>query len=175
MKRLRTILLDCGLTEELKWGKPCYSFEGSNVVLAIPFKNYCALLFLKGALLKNPAAILVKAGENSRWARQARFTDVRGIAKRESVIKNYVRDAVAVEKAGLKVPNLKSSELVLPDELKNKFAETPALKAAFAALTPGRRRGYVLFFSAAKQSETREARIRKCAPQILKGKGLNDR
>jgi len=175
MKRLRALLLDCGLTEELKWGKPCYSFEGRNVVLAIPFKNYCALLFLKGGLLKDPAGILVQAGENSRWARQIRFTDVRGIDARKSALKSCVRAAVAAEKAGLKLPEMKSSELVLPAELERKFASMPALKTAFAALTPGRRRAYVIHFSGAKRAETRAARVDKCAPQILKGIGFNDR
>jgi uncharacterized protein YdeI (YjbR/CyaY-like superfamily) len=174
LKRLRALVLDCGLNEELKWGKPCYSIDGHNVVLAAPFKNYCALLFLKGGLLKDPAGLLVKAGENSYSARQIRFTDARGIDARASDVKAYVRAAVAAEKAGLKAPKMKSSELVLPAELKKKFASAPALKTTFAALTPGRRRAYVLYFSAAKQSATREARIAKCAPRILKGLGLDD-
>ena len=171
--RLRRIMLDCQLTEELKWGKPCYSFQGSNVVIIQGFKERCALLFCKGALLKDPQRILVKVGENSQAGRQIRFTSVQEIVKLEPVVKVYVAEAIEVEKAGLQVEFKKNPEPV-PEELQNKFAENAALKAAFAALTPGRQRAYILFFSAPKQSQTRDSRIEKCIPQILQGKGLND-
>jgi uncharacterized protein YdeI (YjbR/CyaY-like superfamily) len=171
-KKLRTIVLDCGLTEELKWGKPCYSFEGSNVVLIHGFKEYCALLFFKGALLKDAKGILVQQTENVQAARQIRFTNVREIAKMEKTIKAYIKEAR--EKAGLEVPYKKTSEFKMPEEFQNKLNELPGLKTAFEALTPGRQRGYLLYFSAAKQSKTREARIEKFTPQILNGKGLDD-
>jgi uncharacterized protein YdeI (YjbR/CyaY-like superfamily) len=173
--QLRAIVLDCQLTEELKWGKPCYVFGKSNVVLMIPFKEYCALLFFKGALLKDAKGILVKAGENSQAARQARFTDVSDIVKTEAVLKAYIREAIAVEKAGLKVELKKPSDLVIPEELQTRLDEMPALKTAFRALTPGRQRAYVIHISAPKQAKTREARVEKCIPQILDGKGMNDR
>ena len=173
-KKLRTIVLDCGLTEELKWGKPCYTFQGSNVVLIHGFKEYCALLFFKGALLKDAKGILVQQTENVQAARQIRFTNAREIAEMKSVLKAYIKEAIEVENAGLEVNYKRTSEFKIPEELQNKLDESPALKTAFDALTPGRQRGYILYFSAAKQSKTREARIEKCMQQILNGKGLND-
>jgi uncharacterized protein YdeI (YjbR/CyaY-like superfamily) len=172
-EKLRSILLSCGLGEELKWGKPCYTFQGSNIIVIQGFKAYCALLFFKGVLLKDPHGILIKTGVNTRVGRQIRFNDVREIVKRETVLKAYIHQAIEVEKAGLKV-ELKNDPVPVPEELKNKLGAIPALKTAFAALTPGRQRGYIFYFSAAKQSKTRESRIEKCMPQILKGKGLND-
>lgn len=172
MEKLRTILLDCGLAEELKWGKPCYSFQNSNVVIIQPFKAYCALLFFKGVLLKDPGGILVKTGENTRVGRQIRLTSVREIVV--PVLKSYLHQAIEVEKAGLKVSAPNNAEIALPDELQKKLDENPALKAAFGALTPGRQRAYLYYFSAAKQSKTRESRIEKYARRILSGKGLND-
>jgi uncharacterized protein YdeI (YjbR/CyaY-like superfamily) len=174
MEKLRMILLDCQLTEELKWGKPCYAFQESNVVVIQGFKAYCALLFFKGVLLKDPNGILVKTGENTRVGRQIRFTDVREIVKQEAILKAYIVQAIEVEKAGLKVDSKTDAELKIPEEFKNKLAENPALKTAFAALTPGRQRAYGFYFSAPKQSKTRDSRIEKCVRQILKGKGLND-
>ncbi len=173
-KKLRTIILGCGLTEELKWGKPCYTFEKSNVVLIHGFKDYCALLFFKGALLKDTHGILVQQTENVQAARQVRFTNTREIAELESLLKAYIKEAIEVEKAGLKVEYKKTSEFAIPEEFRKRLEKRPALKKAFAALTPGRQRGYLLYFSAPKQSKTREARIEKCLQQILKGKGLND-
>jgi len=171
-KKLRTIVLDCGLTEELKWGKPCYTFEGNNVVLIHGFKEYCALLFFKGALLEDAKGILVQQTKNVQAARQVRFTNVQEIARMESILKAYIKEAK--EKAGLEVSYKKTSEFKIPEEFQNKLNESPALKTAFDALTPGRQRGYILYFSAPKQSKTREARIEKCMQQILNGKGLND-
>ena len=171
---LRRIALDCGLAEELKWGKPSYSFQGSNIVLIQGFKNYCALLFFKGALLKDPEGILIQQTQNVQSARQIRFTNLREIAGRESVLKAYIAAAVAVEKAGLKVELKSTAEFPVPQEFQHKLDGNPALKAAFDRLTPGRQRGYLLYFSAPKQSKTRESRVEKCTPQILKGKGLND-
>jgi uncharacterized protein YdeI (YjbR/CyaY-like superfamily) len=173
-KKLRAITLSCGLTEELRWGKPCYSFEKSNVVLIHGFKEYCALLFMKGALLKDPRRILVQQTENVQAARQIRFINVREIVKLAPVLKSYIKEAIEVEKAGLEVTYKKTSEFKMPDEFQNKLNESAALKTAFAALTPGRQRGYLLYFSGARQSKTRESRIEKCTPQILKGKGLDD-
>ncbi len=167
-------MLGCGLTEELKWGWPCYTSQGSNIVLIHCFKEYCALLFFKGALLKDTHIVLIQQTEHVQSARQIRFANVREIAELAPVLKAYVQEAVAVEKAGLKVKLKTTAEFKVPEELKNKFKESPALKTAFAALTPGRQRGYLFYFSAAKQSKTRETRIEKCTPQILKGKGLND-
>ena len=169
---MRAIILDCGLTEELKWGKPCYAIEKKNIVVIQGFKEYCALLFFKGALLRDTKHILVKTGPNTQAGRQIRFTNVREIVKMGSIVKAFIRQAVEVEKAGLKVDT--NTKLKLPDELQNKFEENSALKAAFYALTPGRQRAYSYFFSAAKQPKTREARIQKCVPQILDGRGLND-
>ena len=168
------ICLDCGLTEELKWGKPCYTFQESNIVLIHGFKGYCALLFFKGALLKDPKGILVQQTENVQAARQIRFTNVREIADIEPIVKAYIKEAIKVEKAGLEVSYKTTSEFAIPDELEKRLNDSPGLKRAFEALTPGRQRGYILYFSAAKQPKTREARIAKCEQQILKGKGLND-
>lgn len=174
MKSLRRILLDCHLTEELKWGKPCYTFQNANIVLIIGFKECCALLFCKGALLKDPKGILIRPTENTQAARQLRFTNLSEIVKMEPVLKAYINEASAVEKAGLEVTYKKATEFIIPRELQNKFEKTPALKSAFQALTPGRQRGYLLYFSAPKQSTTREARIEKSMQQILDGQGLND-
>ncbi len=172
--RLRLIVLDCGLTEELKWGCPCYTYEDSNIVLIHGFKEYCALLFMKGALLKDPKHILIQQTENVQAARQIRFTHVDEIEKLEAALKAYIKEAIKLEKDGVKVPLKKTSEFKMPDEFKNVLDKTPALKKAFYALTPGRQRGYLLHFSSAKQSKTREARIEKRISQILKGKGLED-
>jgi uncharacterized protein YdeI (YjbR/CyaY-like superfamily) len=171
---LRGILLASPLTEDFKWGWPCYTLDDRNVVLMHGFKHYCALLFLKGALLKDPKKILVQQTENVQAARHLRFTDVKDIIKMKSTIKAYLLEAIAIEKAGLKVKLKKTSAFKLPVEFKKKLAAAPALKKAFEALTPGRQRAYLLHFANAKQSATREARIAKCAPMILKGKGLND-
>ena len=173
-EKLRMVCLDSGLTEELKWGKPCYTYQKSNVVLIHGFKEYCALLFMKGALLKDPNGILVQQTENVQAARQIRFTNVREIVEMEPILKAYIKEAIEVEKAGLEVDYKKTSEFVIPEEFQNRLDESPALKTAFDALTPGRQRGYILYFSAAKQSKTREARVEKCLQQILDGKGLND-
>jgi uncharacterized protein YdeI (YjbR/CyaY-like superfamily) len=175
MEKLRTIFLGCGLTEEFKWNKPCYTFEKSNVVVVLPLKEYCALLFCKGALLKDPHGILVKAGENTQAARQIRFTHLQEIVGKEAILKAYIHNAIEVEKAGLEVVYKKTSDFIVPEEFQKKLDELPALKTAFAALTPGRQRGYLLHFSAPKQSKTRESRIEKCLRPILKGKGLMDR
>ena len=170
-KKLRRIILDCQLTEELKWGKPCYTFQKSNIVIIQGFKEFCALLFCKGALLSDPNGILKTFGWQA--ARRIPFTSVREIVEIEPVLKAYIHEAVAAEKAGLEVEFKKNPEPI-PEELQNKLDENPALKTAFRALTPGRQRGYILYFSAAKQSKTRESRIAKWMPQILNGKGLND-
>jgi uncharacterized protein YdeI (YjbR/CyaY-like superfamily) len=172
IEKLRTIVLDCGLNEELKWGTPCYTFEKSNIVLIHVFKEYCALLFFKGALLKDPEGILVQQTENVQAARQIRFTSVRDINKK--ILKDYIYRAVEAEEAGLKVNLKKTSEYAIPEEFQNQLNKKPALKKAFYALTPGRQRGYILHFSSAKQSKTREARIEKYIPHILDGKGLDD-
>jgi len=174
LKKLRAILLGCQLTEELKWGKPCYMFEQHNVVIILPLKEYCTLLFCKGSLLKDPKGILIKAGENTQAARQIRLTSLQEIVEKETILKAYITNAIEVEKAGLEVTYKKITEFKIPEELQNKFGEMPSLKAAFKALTPGRQRLYIIHFSAAKQSTTRVARIEKCVPQILKGKGLNE-
>lgn len=171
---LRTIILGCGLTEELKWGCPCYTFRESNIVLIHVFKDYCALLFFKGSLLKDPNGILIQQTENVQAARQMRFTGLQEIVKRKRIIKAYIKEAIDVEKAGLKVPLKKTKEFTVPEEFQDKLDEIPALKKAFYALTPGRQRGYILYFSAAKQSQTREARVEKYMQKILAGKGLED-
>ncbi len=171
---LRMIILDCGLTEELKWGQACYSFQENNIVLMHGFKEYCALLFFKGVLLKDPKHILIQQTENVQAARQIRFTNVHEIVKMKSILKAYVKEAIAVEKAGLKVTLKKTSDFNLPEELQDRLNEMPAFKKAFNALTPGRQRAYIFYFSQAKHSITRTSRIEKCTPQILKGKGLND-
>ena len=172
--KLRTIVLDCGLIEELKWGNPCYTYGKSNIVLIHVFKEYCALLFFKGALLKDPDGILIQQTKNVQAARQLRFTNVRDIVKLKANIKAYIYEAIEVEKAGLKVTLKKTSEFTMPDEFRKKLKEMPGLKAAFEALTPGRQRAYKLHFSTPKQSKTRKARVEKYTPQILNGKGLND-
>jgi uncharacterized protein YdeI (YjbR/CyaY-like superfamily) len=171
MKKLRRISLGCGLTEELKWGKPCYTFQKSNIVIIQGFKEFCALLFCKGALLKDRNGILKKFGWQA--ARRIPFTDVREIVEMEPILKAYIHEAIEAEKAGLKVKYKKNPEPI-PEEFQNKLDEIPALKAAFDALTPGRQRAYILYFSKAKQSKTRESRVEKCMQQILNGKGLND-
>ncbi len=172
--KLRTIILDCRLTEEVKWRVPCYTFQKSNIVLINGLKEYCALGFFKGALLKDANGILKKPGENTRAARLIRFTDVREIVVMEPVLKAYIREAIELEKAGLKVDFKKDAELTIPEEVQDKFDEIPALKTAFGALTPGRQRAYILHFSAPKQSKTRASRVEKCMQKILNGKGLDD-
>ncbi len=171
---LREIPLDCGLTEELKWGKPCYSFSENNIVLIHGFKEYCALLLFKGVLIKDTHGILIQQTKNVQVARQIRFTSTKEIMKLKPILKSYVQEAIKIEKSGLKTELKKTPEYIVPIEFQNKMASMPALKAAFKALTPGRQRGYLLHFSSPKQSSTRQARIEKCTPQILKGKGLND-
>ena len=173
-EKLRIIVLDCGLTEELKWGCPCYTINQKNVVLIHGFKDYCALLFHKGALLKDMEGILVQQTENVQAARQIRFKGLHEIVKLERLLKTYIHEAVEVEKAGLKVGLKKTSGFNMPEEFALKLKELPALKKAFNALTPGRRRGYLLHFSAAKQSKTRAARIEKNVDRIMAGKGLED-
>lgn len=173
-EKMRSIILECGLKEELKWGHPCYTFEGTNVVLIHGFKEYCAIMFMKGALLKDAEGILIQQTENVQSGRQARFTSVREIVKMKSILKAYIKEAIEVEKAGLQVTYKKTEDFGMPDELQKKLREMPALKTAFEALTPGRQRGYILYFSAPKQSSTRESRIEKCVDLILDGKGLHD-
>jgi uncharacterized protein YdeI (YjbR/CyaY-like superfamily) len=174
LEKLRMIILDCQLTEELKWGKPCYSFQKSNIVILLPLKKYCALLFCKGALLKDVSGLLIKAGENTQAARQMRFTNLREIVEKEGAVKAYINEAIEAQKAGLEVKFKKITEFIVPEELQNKLDEIPVLKTAFRALTPGRQRAYMIYISAAKQSKTRASRVEKCLEQILKGKGLND-
>ena len=174
MQKLRTIILDCPLTEEVKWRVPCYTFQGSNIVFIGGFKESCVLSFVKGVLLKDAKGILIQQTENSQSVRMIRFTNVRQIVELEPILKAYINEAIAVEKAGLKVKLKKITEFKIPEELQNKLDEIPALKTAFAALTPGRQRAYILYFSAAKQSKTRESRVEKCMQQILNGKGLDD-
>ena len=171
---LREIMLSTGLTEELKWGVPCYTFEGTNVVLIHGFKEYCAVLFHKGVLLKDAKGILIQQTENVQAARQIRFTAAKEITKLEKTIKAYIKEAIEIEKAGLKVPMKKTTEFAMPEEFKVKLESTPTLKNAFYALTPGRQRGYLLYFAAAKQAKTREQRIEKYAQKIFDGKGLDD-
>ena len=173
-EKLRAILLDTGLTEELKWGHPCYTLGKKNIVLIHGFKEYCALLFHKGSLLPDPEGILVQQTENVQAARQIRFEDLREIYDLEPVLKTYVREAIEIEKAGLKVPYKKAEQFNVPDEFRRKLDSTPKLKKAFEALTPGRQKGYLLYFGGAKQSKTRESRIEKYIPSILAGKGLDD-
>ncbi|MFE0340931.1 YdeI family protein [Priestia megaterium] len=171
---LRKIVLDCELTEDFKWMNPCYTFEKKNIVLIHGFKEYCALLFPKGSLLQDSHGVLIQQTENVQGARQIRFTNVQEIVEKEAILKAYIYEAIEVEKAGLKVKAKKPEELIIPEELQHKFDEIPALKTAFTTLTPGRQRAYILYFSGAKQSKTRESRIEKCIPNILTGKGLND-
>lgn len=175
LAKLREIVLECGLTEELKWGVPCYTFDGNNVVIIGAFKEYCSLSFFKGVLLKDASTILSKQGENSQAGRLVKFTDVQQVIEKESSLKDYIREAVEIEKAGLKVEYKDVSEYKIPEELQNKLNENEAFKNAFNTLTPGRQKGYILHFSQPKQSKTRESRIEKYMPQIFLGKGLNDR
>jgi len=174
IEQLRMIVLDCGLEEELKWGCPCYTFQESNIVLIHVFKEYCALLFFKGALLNDADDILIRQTENVQSARQIRFTNVREIAKMEKILKAYIYEAIEVERAGLKVKLKKTADFKIPEEFQKKLDKNTALKKAFNALTPGRQRQYFFYFSQPKQSKTREARVEKYIPQILDGKGLND-
>ena len=171
---LRRIVLESGLTEEQKWGVPCYTSEKKNIAIVSAFKEYCSLSFFKGALLRDEQRILTRPGENSQSARLIRFTSVEEIVRWEPVLKDYLREAIEVEKNGLKVDFKAKSELLLPDELRTMFQKLPALESAFMDLTPGRQRGYVLFFTGAKQTKTRETRIQKCIPRILEGLGLHD-
>jgi len=174
LEKLRMIILGCHLTEELKWGVPCYTFQKSNIVLIHAFKDYCALLFFKGALLNDANGILIQQTKNVQAGRQIRFTHIHEIAKLKPIVKAYVYEAIEVEKAGLKVNLKKSTEFKIPEEFQNKLDKIPGLKIAFEALTPGRQRGYILYFSAPKQSKTRVSRVEKYKLQILNGKGLND-
>lgn len=174
-EKLREILLDCGLTEELKWGKPCYTSQGRNIVIIQGFKAYLALLFFKGYMLQDPHGILVKTGENTKVGRQIRFNDTQEIVELEPILRAYIAEAIEVEQSGVKEDIIKETHLDIPEEFQNKLDENPALKAAFEALTPGRQRAYVYYFSAPMQSKTRESRVDKCTQQILDGKGLNDR
>lgn len=173
-EKLRNICLDFELTEEFKWKHPCYTFNSKNIVLIHGFKEYCALLFHKGALIKDDHGILIQQTENVQAARQIRFTNVQEIVEMETILKAYIHEAIEVEKAGLEVDFKKDTEYKIPEELQNKFDEIPALKAAFEALTPGRQRAYILYFSQAKQSKTRESRIEKYMEKILNGQGLKD-
>jgi uncharacterized protein YdeI (YjbR/CyaY-like superfamily) len=172
--QLRMFVRDCQVTEEFKWGVPCYTFQKSNIVLIHVFKEYCALLFFKGALLNDVDRILIQQTKNVQAGRQIRFTSIREIVEMETTLKAYIYEAIEVEKAGLKVDFKKTTEYIIPEELQNKFDEVPALKTAFDALTPGRQRAYILYFSAPKQSKTRKSRVEKWMQPILNGKGLND-
>jgi uncharacterized protein YdeI (YjbR/CyaY-like superfamily) len=173
-EKLRMIVLDSELTEELKWGVPGYTFENKNIVLIHGFKEYCALLFVNGTLLEDAHGILVQQTENTQAARQIRFTNVQEVVEMEPILKAYIREAIEAERAGLKVNYKKVTEFIIPEEFQRKLDDIPALKTAFDALTPGRRRAYLLHFSAPKQAKTREARVEKSMQQILNGKGLND-
>ncbi|MDH4199716.1 MAG: YdeI family protein [Spirochaetia bacterium] len=173
-EKLRTIILDCPLSEEFKWGQPCYSFQGKNILLIHGFKEYCAILFFKGALLKDPKGILITQTKNVQASRQIRFTNVKEIVELEAILKAYINEAIEVEKSGLKVEFKETREFIIPEEFQNKLDKIPALRTAFDALTPGRQRAYILYFSAPKQSKTRESRIEKCMNLILEGMGLND-
>ncbi len=174
IKKLRTIALSCGLTEELKWGCPCYLHAGNKIVLIHTFKEYCAFLFFKGALLKDEASILIQQTKNVQAARQTRFTSLKEITQQQAVLKAYIYEAIEVEKAGLTVKMKKTTEFEMPEEFKQQLGKNAALKKAFNALTPGRQRGYLLYFSAAKQSTTRLSRIAKAIQPIMNGEGLND-
>jgi uncharacterized protein YdeI (YjbR/CyaY-like superfamily) len=173
-QKLRMIVLDCQLTEELKWGCPCYTFRKKNIVLIHGFKEYFAILFVKGALLNDANGILIQQTENVQAARQVRFTNVREIVKMETILKAYIREAIEVEKVGLKVNFKKTSEFKIPEEFQNELERIPALKTAFDALTPGRQRAYIFYFSQPKQSKTRESRVEKCVQRILNQRGLDD-
>lgn len=174
LEQLREIVLGCDLTEEVKWGVPCYSYQGNNIVLIHAFKDYCALLFFKGALLNDANGILVQQTENVQAARQIRFSSLKDVTKMKRIVKAYIYEAIEVEKAGLKVPLKKTVEYTVPEEFQKKLDENPALKEAFEGLTPGRQRGYYLYFSAAKLPKTRESRVEKYIPKILDGKGVDD-
>ncbi|HZG29256.1 MAG TPA: DUF1801 domain-containing protein [Ensifer sp.] len=174
MTALRALLLDCPLVEDLKWGVPCYTLDGKNVVLIHAFKEYCALLFHKGALMKDPDGVLIQQTENVQSARQIRFTSLEETQRMQNLVKSYVHEAIDVEKAGLKVIHKSVAEFAMPDEFRSALSEDDTLKSAFDALTPGRQRAYLLHFSSAKQSATRQSRIEKCRPKIMEGKGLDD-
>lgn len=174
LKALRNILLNCGFNEEYKWSQPCYTVDGKNILILSAFKNYCSLNFFKGSLLKDPKGILVKAGENSQAARQIRFTSVKEVVKQEALLKAYLNEAIELEKAGKKVKFKKNPE-PMPNELEDVLKKNAELKKAFEALTPGKQRGYILFFTQPKQSKTRISRIEKCIPKILEGKGMHDK
>ncbi|MCX2451770.1 YdeI/OmpD-associated family protein [Pedobacter sp. PLR] len=174
LEQLRLIALDCGLNEELKWGVPCYSLNGKNIVLIHDFKEYCAFLFFKGALLNDAHGILIQQTKNVQAARQARFKNVLEIVEQKAILKAYIYEAIELEKAGLKVALKKTTAFPVAEEFEHKLTAIPVLKTAFEALTPGRQRAYLLYFSAPKQSKTRESRVEKCIPQILRGKGLKD-
>lgn len=174
IKKLRTIILDCGLTEELKWGCPCYTYENSNIVLIHVFKEYCAVLFFKGALLHDANGILIQQTKNVQSARQVRFINVKEVTDQKAILKSYIYEAIEVEKAGLKVVLKKTKDFIIPEEFQKKLNKLPALKKAFEALTPGRQRAYIFYFSQAKQSKTREERVEKYIKKILSGKGLED-
>jgi len=174
LEHLRTLILDCQLTEELKWGVPCYSYQKKNIVLIHVFKEYCALLFFKGTLLKDEKGILIQQTENVQAARQVRFTDVREIIKLTPILKAYIHEAIAVEKAGLKVAYKKTNEYTIPEEFQRILTKNAAVRTAFKALTPGRQRGYIFYFSQPKLSKTRESRIEKYLQHILDGKGIDD-
>ena len=174
LQLLRAILLDCGLAEESKWGMPCYTYGGSNILMLAAFKDFCSVSFFKGALLQDTEGILAKAGENTQAARLIRFTNVQDVTARAELLRIYIFEAIEIEKAGLKVEFKQPDEFDVPEEFLNRMEQMPALKEAFHALTPGRRRGYLMHFSGAKQAKTREARIEKCIPAILSGKGMNE-
>jgi uncharacterized protein YdeI (YjbR/CyaY-like superfamily) len=175
LEKLRMIILGCGLTEEMKWGKPCYTVQGKNLIMIYGLKESCAIAFFNGALLKDEQRILIKPGPNTQAGRWIKFTSLREIVEKAPVLKAYIRQSIQAEKSGLEVTYKKPSEFIIPEEVQKKLDAIPALKTAFHALTPGRQRGYILYFSAPKQSKTRESRVEKCMPQILKGKGINDR
>jgi uncharacterized protein YdeI (YjbR/CyaY-like superfamily) len=174
LRELRRIVLECQLTEELKWRQPCYTFQKANVVIIQGFKDYCALMFFKGALLQDTDGILIKPGRNTQAGRQVRFTNVREIVEMEAILKAYIQAAVDVERAGLQVKLKKTSDFEIPEEFQAKLDEVPGLKTAFEGLTPGRQRGYLHYFSSAKQSKTRASRVERHMQRILDGKGLND-
>ncbi|MYM98189.1 YdeI/OmpD-associated family protein [Duganella vulcania] len=173
-KKLRAIAVECDMTEDFKWGHPCYTLDDQNIVLIHGFKEYCALLFFKGALMQDPKGILVQQTKNVQAGRQIRFTSAEEIAKMASTLKSYIREAIKVEQSGAQVEFKETAEFDMPEEFLAKLEESPALQEAFAGLTPGRQRGYLLHFSSAKQAKTRAARVEKCIPHILKGKGLDD-
>lgn len=174
MEALREVFLKAGLTEELKWAKPCYTFGTGNVVIVLALKERCALVFFKGSLIKDPHGLLIRPTENTEIGRQMRFTSVKEIAEKGKILRDFVAQAIAIEKSGVKIETKKVAEVKMPEELEARLKKDAAFKKAFQALTPGRQRGYIFYFSGAKQAKTRESRIEKCAPQILQGKGLMD-